>query len=215
MDRIVLGGCLLLVALGALLGLGINTEQSTGSSIRLAMELLSFAGTAITGVVAIIALTSWHSQFRHAEKFKALKDLKDSAYNLHAFRGYLFAVQRRCLHLMASSGMPNESFDEDERLAHQQWLVALKAYNVAWGTAVIFLSEKEEATLTAPAYLFTNRSVEDPLRIVTIYANSPGPDNINSFNVAVREITDYARHLSATAVKDSELLLRKNFKYKI
>lgn len=212
-DWVIWIGCVLLFFAGVVWGM---IPDKSGffivESIHDLFEIFGAIATIIAAAVGVIALTNWQSQFRHAEKFKALKELKDAAYNLHAFRGYLFAIQRRCLHLMASGGVPNEAFDEDERIAHDQWNAALKMYNVAWGTAVIFLSEEEEKLLTTPASIFTNRTLDDPLRIVTIYANAPGADQVINFNLAVRAITDHARHLSATAVTEAEVMLRNNFR---
>ncbi|WDG77318.1 hypothetical protein PUP68_21655 [Pseudomonas chlororaphis] len=215
-DWVIWTGCILLFFTGAIWGM--IPDKSGFFAVENVHDLFDMFGaiaTAVAASVGVIALTNWQSQFRHAEKYKALKDLKDAAYGLHAFRGYLFAVQRRCLQLMAAGGVPNEAFDEDERIAHEQWTVALRAYNVAWGTAIIFLTGEEEAMLTAPAYIFTNRTLDDPLRIVTIYANAPGKDQINNFNISVRKITDDARLLSATAMTEAEILLRQNFRSRL
>ena len=72
MDRVVFYGCILLVAFGILLGFGMGATEVAANKIRGVFEILSFAGTTVTAVVAVVALTSWQSQFRHAERFKSL-----------------------------------------------------------------------------------------------------------------------------------------------
>lgn len=212
-DWVIRGGCVLLFLSGVIWGMIPDKKGFfVVANIHDLFEIFGAIATAVAAWVGVVALTNWQNQFRHAEKFKAFKDLKDAAYNLIAFRGYLFAVQRRCLHLMGTGGVENEAFEEDERIAKDQWTFALKAYNVAWGTAVIFLTKEEESMLSAPAYLFTERSLDDPLRIVTIYANAPSRDQISNFNLAVREITDSARDLSAMAVAEAEMMLRHYFR---
>lgn len=215
-DWVIWTGCVLLFLTGVVWGM---IPDKSGffivDNVHDLFEIFGAIATAIAAAVGVIALTNWQSQFRHAEKFKALKELKDAAYSLFAFRGYLFAVQRRCLHLMASGGVPDEDSLEDERNAHETWMTSLQNYNIAWGTALIFLSIEEEATLSASAYLFTDRSLDDPLRIVTLYANAPSKDQIANFNKAVREITNNARQLSATAVAEAEILFRRNFRSRL
>lgn len=215
-DWVIWLGCFLLFFAGVIWGM---IPDKTGffvvADIHDLFDMLGAVATAVAAAVAVIALTNWRSQFRHAEKFKALKELKDAAYSLFAFRGYLFAVQRRCLHLMASGGVPDKDSLDEERGAHEVWMESLQNYNIAWGTALIFLSKEEEEALTVTAYMFTDRSLDDPLRIVTLYANAPSKDQIGNFNVAVRKITDDAKHLSATAVAEAEILLRRNFRRRL
>lgn len=215
-DWVIWTGCFLLFFAGVIWGM---IPDKSGffvvADIHDLFDMFGAVATAVAAAVAVIALTNWQSQFRHSEKFRALKELKDAAYSLFAFRGYLFAVQRRCLHLMASGGVPGEDSLDEERSAHEAWKASLQNYNIAWGTALIFLSKEEEESLSVTAYMFTYRSLDDPLRIVTLYANVPGKDQIGNFNAAVREITDAARHLTATAVTEAEMLLRHNFQSRL
>lgn len=212
-DWVIWVGCVFLFLSGVVWGIIPDKKGFfVVASVHDLFEIFGALATMVAAGVAVVALTNWQSQFRHAEKFKSLKELKDAATGLVAYRGYLFAVQRRCLQLMGTGGIPNEAFDEDQKIAHEQWKIALQAYNRAWGTAVVFLSAEEEAMFTAPANVFTDRTLDDPLKIVALYANAPGRDQVHNFNAAVREITDAARHLSATAVMEVEVLLRQKFR---
>lgn len=180
--------------------------------LKVALECTSYLATTLAALVAIYALSAWKSQFRHAERFKSLRDLKDTATDLTAFRGYLLAVKRRCVHLMATGGVPSEELENAEYAAREKLTSALGAYNRAWSTAVVFFSEEEERRFSGPAPVFVSRAINDPLRIITLYANAPSHENSLGFAVAAREITDSAGDLYAKTVSELEWMLRQKFK---
>jgi hypothetical protein len=179
--------------------------------IKDALEGTSFLATAIAAVVAIFALNAWKSQFRHAERFKSLKDLKDAATDLHTLRGYLFCVERRCAHLMHTNGVPSEELEIAEENAKQKWLSALQVYNRAWGTAVVFFTPQEEKHFSGPANIFTDKYMDNTMRIVMLYANAPGVENYGNFTSSCRVITDSAKDLYGKTVSELEWMLRKKF----
>lgn len=181
-------------------------------SVKAAIECTSYIATTLAAVVAIYALNAWKAQFNHAERFKSLKELKDAAKDLTAFRGYLLAVERRCVNLMATGGMPDENFEAAERAAREKLTSAITAYSRAWSTAVVFFSDEDERTFSGPANVFVTRAIEDPLKIITLYANSPGPENSVHFAFSVREITDSAKHLYASTVSELEGMLIQKFR---
>ena len=121
-------------------------------------------------------------------------------------------MQKKCHHLMCNGGYPSEELERDEALAREKWLIALEAYNRAWGTAVVFFTHAEEANFSGPAKVFTSRSLSDPLRIVTTYANSPNIDQLSAFTETCRQITSEAGHLYASTVSELEWMLRQKLK---
>lgn len=182
------------------------------TKLKDALECTSFLATTVAAVVAISALNAWKEQFRHAESFKALKDLKDAATGLHTFRGYLLAVTARCVFLMQSGHSGNEAIEAEVEVARQKWLVALEGYNRAWSTAVVFFTPEEEENFCGPAKIFTSRSLSDPMKIVTAYANAPGKENLLEFTILARTITDDAKHLYARTVSELEWMLRQKYR---
>lgn len=181
------------------------------SKVKDALECTSFIATALAALVAIYTLNVWKAQFRHAESFKALRDLKDAATGLHSFRKYLLAVETRCMFLMQRGRLESEVVHENEEAARQKWLIALEAYNRAWSTAVVFLTPEEEVAFRGSAAVFTRRSIDDPLKIVMAYADAPGVENVHQFAATARAITDEARHLYADTVSQLEWMLRKKY----
>lgn len=208
MDRVVLGGCFLLVALGVLLGLNFSAEQSIGKSVRDALELLSFVGTAVTGVVAVVALTSWRSQFRHTERFKALKDLKDASLDLYFFLAYLNSLANRHIELVGG-GERAQELAVAEAEARERWHEALDIYRRAWGVAVVFLTPEEVKAFCGSIKVFNVRNLEDSLKIITSYSNSPPDTKLRDLLDAAAETTESVRALyEQTIIEIDQLLAR-------
>lgn len=180
-------------------------------AIKGALECSSFIATCLASLVAIQALTAWKKQFQHTERFNSLKVLKDAATDLRDFRAYLLAVERRCIHLLASGGEPNVALETAEEEARRNWVKSVQAYNRAWTTAVVFLSPDEERNFQGKGQVFTDRAMQDPLRIIVLYANAPSAENISTFSASARVITDSARKLCADTLSEVEALLRKSF----
>ncbi|WP_219268843.1 hypothetical protein [Pseudomonas sp. Xaverov 259] len=177
-----------------------------------ALECTSFIATSIAAIVAIYTLNAWKEQFRHAERFKSLKDLKDAATSLHAFRGYLMAVQSRCAYQISNGGAVNEELDLYEKTAREKCLAAIEAYNRAWGTAVVFFTKEEEASFSGPASVYTQRVLSDPMRIVNAYSVTPFAVQLPKFMAHCQTITDEAKHLYASTVCELEWMLRRNYR---
>lgn len=206
------------IALLGLIGTGLFVAGATWrpvfgdySQFKDALECTSFIATALAAMVAIYTLNVWKAQFRHAESFKALKDLKDAATSLISFRKYLLAVQKRCMFLMQYGRAESEAVHEDEEAARQKWLIDLQAYNRAWSTAVVFLTPEEEAAFRGGGPVFTRRSIDDPLRIVMAYGNDPGVENVHQFAATCRTVTEEARDLYADTVSQLEWMLRQKY----
>lgn|GEM_PF-3492340 len=213
MDRVVLGGCLLLVLFGLFVGLGMQTSPEAQTTIRSAFELLSFIATSVTAVVAVVALTGWRMQFKHTEKFNALRDLKDSATSLHKFRGYLLALQNKCLGLLQGASPENIAYlQEAEDEARLKWLEALEHYNRAWSTALVFLTAEESENFVGSSNVFNRRSIDDPVKITMLYANAAQDGGAPLFQSEAREVTDTARHLYASTRTALEIMLMEKFR---
>ena len=182
------------------------------SKMKDALEGSSFLATAVAAVVAIFTLNAWKAQFRHSERFKSLKDLKDAATDLHTLRGFLFCVERRCTHLMHTNGVPSEELELAEETAKQKWLSAMQTYNRAWSTAVVFFTPQEEKAFSGPANVFTEKYMDNTMRIIMLYANAPSVENYVNFTSSCRVITDSAKDLYARTVSELEWMLRQKFR---
>ena len=209
MDRIVLGGCILLVVFGMLLGLGMGSTEVLANKVRGVFELLSFAGTAVTAVVAVVALSSWQVQFRHAERFKSIKELKDAATGLYTFRGYLLALVESGKQYRANGGVPNAKLEEIQLSAAERWRGSLEVYVKAWSTAVVFFTEEEEKNFSGQPRVFIDLANERPTEIVNADELFPSPEADHEFDKYTKEITDQVQRIYAQTVAELEKMVRK------
>lgn len=209
MDRIVLGGCILLVVFGMLLGLGMGSTEVLANKVRGVFELLSFAGTAVTAVVAVVALSSWQVQFRHAERFKSIKELKDAATGLYTFRGYLLALVESGKQYRANGGVPNAKLEEIQLSAAERWRGSLEVYVKAWSTAVVFFTEEEEKNFSGQPRVFIDLANERPTEIVNADELFPSPEADHEFDKYTKEITDQVQRIYAQTVAELETMVRK------
>lgn len=144
MDRVIFLGCLLLVGLGVVTGLGIDTSVGISQSVRSALELMSFAGTAVTAVVALVALTSWQTQFRHSEKWKAIKDFQDALDGGEAAHSYLFsAFSMKAQNQTAPWHERKINFTQEFQEKQKTWFAQCSAANKAWSQIVLLFDEKD------------------------------------------------------------------------
>ena len=159
MDRVIFLGCFLLLAVGVLTGLGMGSSAGLPQSIRSALELLSFAGTAVTAVVALIALTSWQTQFRHSEKWKALKAFQDSldaGMSAHTFLMYLFTLIAQ----NQSANWMNKQIDIPAEFMQKQkdWMEYCTRVDKAWSQIELLYGEGDLRAIE------NHRAIEDDVR---------------------------------------------------
>ncbi|MEN8639560.1 hypothetical protein [Pseudomonas sichuanensis] len=211
MDRVVLAGCILMVAFGALLGFCVGASENTVKGVREAMELLAFAATTVTGVVAVIALTSWRNQFQHTKRFETVNDLKNSAIKLNSYIEYVGAVVHKMQVFNFDFESPQELRDAEDS-ARQRWLEALDDYGRAWGAAAVFLSDAELASLSVPVSVLVNRTLEDPAKIMVAFQNAPKEKRHEVFIETVEEVMGTASEMCERARIEIEALLKKRSK---
>jgi hypothetical protein len=148
MDRVIFLGCWLLLALGVMTGLGIGPSSELSQSIRSGFELLSFGGTAVTAVVALVALTSWQTQFRHSEKWKAIKNFQDALDGGDAAHDYLFCAFAMNARNQAAPWHERRIIFTDEFYEKQKvWFAQCSKVNKAWGQIVLLFEAQELALL--------------------------------------------------------------------
>jgi hypothetical protein len=171
------------------------------------LESLSFIATIIACAIAANALTAWKKQFNHAERFKALKELKDAAIGLTAFRGFFEKLCQRCLYLQTHGNVQVFEMEEELDIAKENWHRLLTDYNKAWGTARAFLTERELVSIRGGAPTYVKLSLDLPLRIVNAYANSPGPEGQLQFLDLIEKERAFLKKLYSDTVATLEWML--------
>ncbi|MNZ16083.1 hypothetical protein D3C78_330480 [compost metagenome] len=183
MDRVIFLGCALLLGLGVMTGLGLGSSVGLSASIRSAFELLSFAGTAVTAVVALVALTSWQTQFRHSEKWKAIKDFQDALDGGEAAHNYLLcafsmSAQNQNLPWHERRMDLTQEFQEKQKA----WFAQCSARSRAWSQIILLFDEKELA-----AFNIHKEKQEDIEKTISLvlegYFQSEPNDIVNMYSV--------------------------------
>lgn len=177
--------------------------------VKGALEATSYIATIIACVVAVIALLAWKSQFRHAERYATLKDLKGAVTDMHTYRGFLLAVKRSCDHQIANGGAVDPDLRAIEVAKREKMLEAITNYNKAWAAAIGFFTPEEESRIVGTPTKFALLSMEQPRNLVEACARrirgEPGAEYESVMNTANAE----AQHIYALTVSEVERLLRE------
>lgn len=209
MDRVVFGGCLLLVVFGILLGLGVGSTEVSANKIRGVFELLSFAGTAATAIVAVAALTSWQSQFRHSEKFKVLKDFQSTLDDGESASVYVMALFRVFVELHESSASVEitDLFNKIQR-PQKVWLGHCAKVDKSWQGMLLHFDQSEISMFS-----FTHRDLEELVqievqKIIRLGFVLSDPDLSGMYEVSERCVNT-AKNKSRTLYSESNVLLKR------
>jgi hypothetical protein len=174
-----------------------------------ALECTSFLATTVAAVVAIYALNAWKAQFRHAERFTTLKSLKDTATDLHLYRGYLLAIIAVGESMRARDEARVGALQEVAMQKREKLLGAFSAYNKSWASAVPFFTVEEESKFPGAPDKFISLFLVRPAQIYEAcerYIESGQEDIYQGF---LKEIDDEAKELYASTVRDIEVMLRR------
>lgn len=178
-------------------------------NIKDALECTSFIATIAAALVAIYTLRAWKDQFRHAERFAALRTLKDAITDLHLYRGYLLSITRLFNHLRASGGVSDQALLDAEKEKKEKLLTALSAYRKAWVAAVPFFTSREELEFPGSPDTFMTLYLSRVQQLHDAHKKYSKPGQSDEF----QEIADYcnneAMELFKKTADEIQLMLRK------
>ncbi|SIR97607.1 hypothetical protein [Pseudomonas putida] len=125
MDKVVTAGCVLLLAVGYLLGAASGLDAKGVSNLKSGLELVSFVATVSACCVAIYSLNIWRKQFRHAKEFEVLSTAHRAVNDLKGYKRYAMTFMH--LQFAAKKNLPQtdyyqelfESLSSEWELAHQ------------------------------------------------------------------------------------------------
>lgn len=174
-----------------------------------ALEATSYVATIIACVVAVITLSAWRYQFRHAERYAALKDLKVAVTDLYNYRGFLLAVKKSCDYQIDHAGEVDPELRSRELGKRQQMLDAIASYNKAWAAAVGFLTAEEESRIIGTPNKFALLSIERPDQLVEACSLCLRGGAQADFDSTMEQINAEAMSIYAVTVGEIERLLRE------
>lgn len=177
--------------------------------IKDALECTSFLATIIAALVAIYTLRAWKDQFRHAERFAALRSLKDAITDLHLYRGYLLSVIRVFNHLRVSGGVPDQTLIDDEKEKKEKLLSAFSAYRKAWVAAVPFFTPREELEFPGSPDFFMRLYLSRVQQLHDAHKKYCKPEQSAEFQAVADHYNNEAMELFGKTADEIQLMLRK------
>lgn len=177
---------LLLVVSAGLFFVGVVWAPAFSSTndLKKPLEYTSYIATILACAVAIYTLSSWRTQFRHSEKYNAIKSLTDAALGMQVVRSYLFAMQTEFLQRYATNGVPVEVLKRAVEAERELCTEALRSYHKAWITASALLSDSEQADYPGIYSEVFDTVYQYPLQMACLYADC----TMNEFIWRAREV---------------------------
>lgn len=148
MDRVIIIGCVLLVAFGATFGIAINLQSGTGTAVKSVLEVAAALSTIIAAGVAVHALTIWKYEFRHGKKFDSLARLKSAVDALGVAPKFLRYVMLLGLHRAKRSGQSSQFLTERFKASREAWSSADRECSAAIDECELFVDEAKFRELT-------------------------------------------------------------------
>ena len=155
MDRVIVVGCILLVAFGATFGIAINLRSGTGEAVKSALEIGAAISTIIAAVIAVYALSIWKSEFRHSKKFDALARLKTAVDGLGVAPKYMRYSMMHGVHKTRRNVPESEFLNEALKSLRESWNAAESECVAAADECEFFIDEaKSREIILLQAELF-------------------------------------------------------------
>ncbi|MNJ49496.1 hypothetical protein D3C77_447280 [compost metagenome] len=159
-------------------------------------------------MVAVVALTSWQTQFRHSEKWKALKAFQDSldgGVSAHTYLTYLFTLVSQSQ--IAVLGNQQLNITDEFFSKQKSWMEYCFKVDRAWGRIDILYDGGE------PNLVESHKDIEESVRkvyalFIDILAKTE-PTNLLKLLDVLNECTANVSDKSRGLFLQSDVMLRK------
>ncbi|MGG2019025.1 hypothetical protein AB1J88_03185 [Pseudomonas sp. S8] len=189
---------------------GVAWRPAFGDFLKLKdwLECVSFLATTIAAMIAIFTLRDWRNQFRHAERFSALKSVKDAITDLHLYRGYLLAIAEILKYQQANDGADDPDLISKVEKKRVELLSALSVYQKAWDTAVAFITSEEEENFPGPPYVYLQLFQIRPLEIQDAHERLMIKGQANEFEKVFNACNEEAKEKFTKTMEAIKSMLR-------
>lgn len=151
--------CSLLFSAGIVFGF-LFTKTGEVSFVTFLSAASSLA-TIAAAVTAVYALYAWYPQFKHAEKYKLIREFQALLFQHNAVRDYVYSCRKHFLEYIESEdGGLSNPFSPLPQEALKNWLDHVSALSQAWENMTLMLSD-EEISLLGLAPIDIDREVDD------------------------------------------------------
>jgi hypothetical protein len=114
------------------------------TSIKDILELGSYCATIFVALIGVKTLTAWQLQFKHAEKYKAIKSFQDKLNGEQVGESYLYSVMQKVIDSINQSApiglLDGVKFFKERDLA---WVYHCFEMQRAWEEMRLFLTDVE------------------------------------------------------------------------
>ncbi|WP_085708323.1 MULTISPECIES: hypothetical protein [unclassified Pseudomonas] len=148
MDRVIVLGCVLLVAFGAIFGIAINLQSGSGTAVKSALEVAAAISTIFAAAVAVHALTVWKSEFRHGKKFDSLARLKAAVDGLGIAPKFMRYSMMHGLHRTRRNATESDFLNDTLKASREEWSAADRECSAAIDECELFVDEAKFRELT-------------------------------------------------------------------
>ncbi|NMX65509.1 hypothetical protein [Pseudomonas sp. WS 5079] len=133
--------CCLLFCAGVVFGF-IFTKSGEVSFIAFlgALSSLATIGAALT---AVYALNSWRTQFKHAEKYRMIKELRDMTSDSDFIRRFVISVRDQLMNSLSSEALEDDPSEVMKDFGMELWWQHSKSLNYAWSNMCEILSDED------------------------------------------------------------------------
>ncbi|MEB2647580.1 hypothetical protein SOP86_18230 [Pseudomonas canadensis] len=146
MNKVLVFALLVCFFSGAIWGVGGMSFSGSelGVSIKDVLEMGSYCATIFVALIGAKTLTAWQSQFKHSEKYKAIKSFQNKLYGEQVGEVYLYSTMQQVMDSI-NQGAPMGLLDGVKFFQErsQAWVSHCFEMEQAWAEMTLFLSESE------------------------------------------------------------------------
>lgn len=133
--------CCLLFCTGIVFGF-IFTKSGEVSFITF-LGVLSSLATIGAALTAVYALNSWRTQFKHAEKYRMIKELRDMTADSDFIRRFVISVRDQLMSSLYCESLEDDPSEVMKDFGMELWWQHSKSLNYAWNNMCEILSDEE------------------------------------------------------------------------
>ncbi|WP_138950708.1 hypothetical protein [Pseudoalteromonas sp. BSi20495] len=143
-DSIIWLGCILLLLIGMILGVNINSDSDTLDSIYKVFGSISGIATLAMASIAAFALSTWKTQFYHEKIYDHLTELETIARNtISHLEAYITANNELRLDDTSEDLIANQHYKDLKKSSYSNFLSEIEKYRIHVGHIFPLLTEHQ------------------------------------------------------------------------
>ena len=174
--------CCLLFFAGVVFGF-IFTKSGAVSFITF-LGVLSSLATIGAALTAVYALNSWRTQFKHAEKYRMIKELRDMTSDSDFIRRFVISVRDQLMNSLFSETLEDDPSEVMKDFGMELWWQHSKSLNYAWSNMCEILSDEDISRFATRPSDLDDSVTEWFEKMIYIVFEDESPRRRRQFNLA-------------------------------